>query len=257
MAVVALHRHVWNPQAEPAALLLHGLGSDGRTMWRLADALASTGLRVVAPDLRGHGLSPPAGSYDVAGYAADVRALGGGWALAVGHSLGGAILTVLLGEAGFAARGLLIDPVIALPDARLAELEAGLVAEVGGALDAERLRAEQPRWDDEDVHRKVRASELVSPRVVRRSIRDNAPWDLTAHVARWTVPVHVLAADPAHDALLPPDLAARIEAAGPSATVSVVAGAGHSIHRDDPEPVVAAVLDAVGPGGEAASAGRG
>src|SRR5215210_6421317 len=132
-AVVVLHTRVWNPGGHHRALLLHGLGSDGSTMWRLADHLARLGYEVTAPDLRGQGLSPPAASYAVQDMAADVRLLGTNWDVLVGHSLGGAVAAVLLAEDGLAARGLLIDPVLSVAQADKPGLTEMLVSEVGGA----------------------------------------------------------------------------------------------------------------------------
>lgn len=242
---VELHTLVWNPDAAPSALVLHGLGSDAGTTWRLAGALADRGLRVVAPDLRGHGASPPATGYHLDGYAADLRRLGRGWTVAVGHSLGGALCAVLAAEEGFADRVVLIDPVLRLGAAAAEELRAALVAESGGRLDHAGLRAAQPRWDDEDVHRKVVASSRFSPRVADATLDDNLPWDLRWLPERWRCPVHVLAADPAQGALLgPEDVAGLVRR--PHVTVTTVAGAGHSIHRDDPAAVLAAVLAALG-----------
>lgn len=244
--IVRLHTRVWNPGGAHRALLLHGLGSDGSTMWRLADHLAGRGFEVVAPDLRGQGLSPPATSYGLDEIAADVRALGTGWDLIVGHSLGGAVAAVLLAAEGFAAHGLLLDPVVLIPPERRAEFEAALVGEVGGALTLERVRAEQPLWEDEDVFRLVRASAQVSPHVVRRVVQDNPQWDLLPRVAAWAVPVTILAADPLMGALFPPAHAAAVNQACAAARIITVPEAGHSVHRDAPHTVLAALDHAVG-----------
>jgi len=80
----------------PSVVLLHGLASNLRlwdgVAWRLRDA----GHRVVACDLRGHGLSPkPEGPYDVPTVAADVIALIErlelGACLLAGQSYGGTV----------------------------------------------------------------------------------------------------------------------------------------------------------------------
>src|SRR3954462_15783371 len=86
--------HVAELGAGPPVVFLHGspqFGWSGRH--QLVD-LASTGLRVVAPDLRGYAASdkPPRG-YDALTQAADVagliRALGEGTAFVVGQGGGG------------------------------------------------------------------------------------------------------------------------------------------------------------------------
>ena len=243
---VQLHTRVWNPGGTHRALLLHGLGSDGATMWRLADHLAGRGYEVVAPDMRGQGISPPAASYTLAEIAADVRALGTGWNIVAGHSLGGAVAAVLLGDPGFAAHGLLLDPVLIVPRDWMPDLEAALVNEAGGNLTVEAIRERAPLWDDEDVFRLARAGALLSPNVVRQILRATQPWDLTEWVARWTVPVTILAADPAVEALFTPDHAAAVTAACATARVVTVPQAGHNVHRDAPDTVLAALDHAIG-----------
>jgi esterase len=81
------------PGADPATLLLHGIGNYGRYWDLFADAIAGR-LRLVAPDARGHGESGrPADGYAPADFAADAVAvldrLGVERAVVVGHSMGG------------------------------------------------------------------------------------------------------------------------------------------------------------------------
>lgn len=234
---VALHVRVWNPGASRRVLLLHGAGSDGSTCWRLAEAVAAAGATAVAPDLRGHGLSPTTLDQRIEAHAADVALLADAWDLVVGHSLGGAVLAVLCARPGFARQALLLDPVLALPAGQRPLLRDTLVAEVGGALTAAELERTQPGWDPEDRHRKVLASATVSPRTMRALLEHNDPWDVRAHVPEWACPVHLLAADPAQGALLAPAHAEAAAAAHPGVTVSTIDGAGHSLHRDRPEAV--------------------
>jgi pimeloyl-ACP methyl ester carboxylesterase len=83
------------PVDAPALVLVHGLASDSGT-WELAiPALAKRGLRVIAPDLLGHGRSDkPAYGYSLDGFARSLAelldAIGVSRATFVGHSLGGA-----------------------------------------------------------------------------------------------------------------------------------------------------------------------
>ena len=85
------------PVDGPPVVLLHGIASDSGTWTPALPALADRGLRVIAPDLLGHGDSdkPAAGAYSLAGFAASVDALLDALALPdatlVGHSLGGAV----------------------------------------------------------------------------------------------------------------------------------------------------------------------
>lgn len=243
MAIVALNTHTWNAGGSRRALLVHGLGSDGRTMWRLAEHLADFGFAVTAPDLRGSGDSPTADSYSVADLAGDLRAIGTRWDLYVGHSWGGAVGAYLLADPNFARAGLLLDPVLLFAEEAKPALTVEFQKEVGGAMTLEALRAEVPYWDEKDAIRLVEASAKLSPEVVAAAIADTSPWDFRDEVRRWAVPVTVLAADPAMGAYVDADMVALLSQA-PNATVTVVAGADHSVHRAKPAEVLDA-LDAL------------
>jgi pimeloyl-ACP methyl ester carboxylesterase len=241
-APVRLQTHVWNPLGNRRALLLHGLTSDGTCWWRLASQLADDGWMVLAPDLRGHGRSPTAIAYDLPTLAADVEVLGDGWQLVVGHSLGGAVAAHLLARSRDIAAAVLLDPVLVLPAAARAALHTGLRQEAG-RVTPERVRAEHPAWDERDVQRKVQAAALCTPDVVDAVLDHNDPWDLTDLAAAWSARVHLVAADPQQGGLLDPALAARL-ADGRQVTTETVA-CGHSIQRDAPAAVLAAVARVV------------
>jgi len=118
-----LRLHGWRPAGDPigpTVLVLHGFLDSGATFEALGQLMASAGLRVVAPDLRGFGDSDRVGAggyYHFPDYVADVADLADKLAdehpaplAVVGHSMGGGIATLFAG---------------ALPDrvARLAVLE--------------------------------------------------------------------------------------------------------------------------------------
>jgi pimeloyl-ACP methyl ester carboxylesterase len=87
------------PADGPVVVLVHGLVSDSTTWAPAISALAERGVRVIAPDLLGHGASDKpdcsVGQYSLSGFADCLRdlldALGVPRATFVGHSLGGAI----------------------------------------------------------------------------------------------------------------------------------------------------------------------
>lgn len=254
-APVRLQTHVWNPAGERRALLLHGLTSDGGTWWRLASELAALGFMVLAPDLRSHGRSPTALDHRVATLAADVAQLGSGWDLLVGHSLGGSVAAVLAGQERVPAT-VLVDPVLDLADERRPQLRADILAEIDA--DADRIRRTNPSWSERDVQRKALALHTVTPDVVEAVFEYNDPWDVRWTVPRWAGPVHLMAADPDHGALLAPTTIDEVvRAAGDRVTAEVVDGAGHSVHRDRPDAVLAAIRRLVGPDQAAAAAGSG
>ena len=89
--------HVDLPGEGPPIVLVHGLASCLRLWDGVALRLQALGHRVVACDLRGHGLSPkPDGPYDVGTMAADVidliELLGLGPCLLAGQSYGGTVV---------------------------------------------------------------------------------------------------------------------------------------------------------------------
>lgn len=100
---VALHHHVWTPDAPSAALLVsHGLGEHGGRYARLATELLPRGVATMAVDHRGHGRSEgPRGHADAfrrltddlerrrAHFAASLP--GGVPMFLLGHSLGGLV----------------------------------------------------------------------------------------------------------------------------------------------------------------------
>jgi pimeloyl-ACP methyl ester carboxylesterase len=99
---VSLHYQTWGaPNPDRAVVLIHGLTANHMTWALLGPHLANAGYFVIAPDLRGRGLSgkPPQG-YGVAIHAADLLALldalNIGQADIVGHSLG-AVIAMYLG----------------------------------------------------------------------------------------------------------------------------------------------------------------
>jgi pimeloyl-ACP methyl ester carboxylesterase len=88
--------------ASPALLLVHGWGSDGED-WAGHLPLLAPHHRVLVPELPGHGRTPDrpgscAPRVLAAGLAGWLRGLGTGPVIAVGHSMGGQVVTALAVE---------------------------------------------------------------------------------------------------------------------------------------------------------------
>lgn len=202
------------------AVLVHGIMASYETWCRVAPALVARGYRVVMPDLRGHGDSPRADAYSAELFAADlVDTVPPGADLALGHSLGGLALSLVVSELR-PVRAVYSDPVWRLGRGPGPEpfREAALTFSAAG------IRAAAPRWTDEDV-----AAEVAG---LRRWDVASADWLADASDAVPERPVVPSLVQAAGDGLLvPPDFAAELRGRG--FAVRTVASTGHCVHRDD------------------------
>ena len=146
--MASLHTHTFGPAAGPPVLALHGVTGHGRRYRRLAEE-GLPEMRVVAPDLRGHGRSIWEPPWSVETLVADLLdtldAADVERAAVVGHSYGGLLGMHLAAHApARVERLVLIDPAVALPAADM--LEA-----------AESTRRDEG-WDTEEEARADRMS---------------------------------------------------------------------------------------------------
>ncbi|WP_127475984.1 alpha/beta fold hydrolase [Microbacterium sulfonylureivorans] len=249
-APLTLPRLSWGaPDATRRALLVHGLGSNGALMWRYGVALADAGWRADAVDLRGHGTAPRALDYTIAAYATDLAATlptdGGSWDLVVAHSLGGAAASVAASaDPRWANRLVLIDPAIALTD-RDREIVRASQEESFADPSTHAVREAHPHWHEQDVELKSLSAQQAGRWAVEQTSAQNQVWDVTDAAAVLAVPTHVIASDPEVYSIFAGKPAESVVAANPRISMSVVAGAGHSPHRDEPEATVAHLLAAL------------
>jgi pimeloyl-ACP methyl ester carboxylesterase len=203
------------------AVLIHGITSDSSGWHRFGPDLAARGYRVLAPDLRGHGLSPR-GEYSPEAWADDlVESVPAEPELALGHSLGGLTLALAV-ERLRPARAVYEDPAWLVPGEHAGQAAAGFAAQKG--WDRGQVVAVNPRWPADDIDVKMAALERWDPATTSAL---GGGWN---HVPdRAVVPSLLQLADPSE--LVPPPMAERLRQAG--FEVRVVPGAGHSIHRDD------------------------
>lgn len=248
-APVTLPRLAWgDPAAARRALLVHGLGSNGALMWRFADALADDGWHAEAVDLRGHGTAPRTLDYRIAAYAADLavtRPEGGGtWDLVIGHSLGGAAATAAAADdPGWTSRLVLIDPAIHLAQ-RDRQIVRDSQTRAFADPSAEAVGAEHPDWHPQDIELKALSARQASRWAVEQTSEQNPEWDVREAASRLSVPTHVIASDPKVYSIFTGALVDEV-LANPRVTMSVVAGAGHSPHRDRPEATLTLLREAL------------
>jgi len=249
-APVLLPRLSWgDPDSPRTALLVHGLGSSGALMWSLGDALTNAGWHATAIDLRGHGDAPRALDYTVGAYAVDLAHTlprrGRPWDAVIGHSLGGAASTVAAAsDPDWTRRLVLIDPAI-LVDGRDASIVRRSQERAFADNRIEVVQEEHPHWHPQDQELKIDAVARGSRWAVEQTSAQNQPWDVRADAARLMIPTHIIGADPEVYSLFTGDVADQVLAANENISMSIVAGAGHSPHRDKPDDTIRQLLEAL------------
>lgn len=238
MSTVELPTLAWgSPAADRTALLVHGLGSNAITMWRIGEHLASTGWFAVAVDQRGHGNAPRTVRYRIEDYARDLLAVPTErpWDVAIGHSIGGASLVVASGlEPGFAERLVLIDPSLKTGPEHREQIRANQLANHAG-LTVERQTELFPHWHPQDIEASVLAVRAASAFALEHSVLDNPDWDVLDRAVALTVPTLVVQGDPAVMARYTDEHGEFVESANPLVTRQVIPGTGHNVHRDAPD----------------------
>ncbi|RST17712.1 alpha/beta fold hydrolase [Streptomyces sp. WAC05374] len=226
-----LHTTTWG-EGDRVALLIHGIMADHRTWRRVGPALAERGYRVLAVDLRGHGASGRAETYTAQDFADDVvETLPKGAELAVGHSLGGLTLSLAV-ERLAPRRAVYSDPAWHLP-AGEDGFRGDLFAQFK-EVSREIVTAMNPRWEAADVDIELETLK-VWDEATAYGLEPVAGTDLLPPVP--VVPSLVTLADPSR--LISRELAGVLRARG--FEVRTVAGAGHTIHRDDFDAFMAAL----------------
>ncbi|MFF4445794.1 alpha/beta fold hydrolase [Streptomyces sp. NPDC001502] len=217
-----LHTQTWG-EGDRVALLIHGIMADHRTWRRVGPALADHGYRVIAVDLRGHGASGR-GEYSPALFADDVvETLPAGAELAIGHSLGGLTLSLAVDRLR-PARAVFSDPAF-----HLAAPAEGFGPEVLAQFKTatkEQIRAMSPRWEEVDVDIELETLAVWDERTAL-SLAPLVGADLMPPAP--VVPSLVQLADPS--VLIDEERTRLLKSRG--FEVRSVAGAGHTIHRDD------------------------
>ena len=231
-----LHCLTWgDPASTRSALLIHGVTSNAQSWIRVGPKLAEQGYYVVAPNLRGHGLSGKAdGHYSLLEMAGDlVEIAPANLEFVIGHSFGG-VMAIVAEEQGFLNPEYIVleDPVLhfadkALPARLLKNDEANLPRSVEGILEA------NPKWERVDAEGKLASLGSINWDHMKQVFSDNAPWDLRASVVEIGKKKPIWLILPAESFYVPTADADDLrQALGTDAVVNLP-GTDHSIHRDD------------------------
>ncbi|MDR9396266.1 alpha/beta hydrolase [Pontimonas sp.] len=250
MSTLTLPRIGWGDEHSTRhALIVHGLGSSAHTGWYIGSGLAEAGWYATAVDLRGHGSAPRAPRYRISDFAADLSetrpAHGGAWDVVIGHSIGAAASVVAQSTSPRWARKLiLLDPALALTAERKELVRTGQLYGHDELTEAEVAR-DNPHWHPLDVELRVRSTRQASRFALEAAVADNPDWDVTEQAAQVNVSTLILGGDPAVDSMFTGDHAAAVLESNPLMSHVVIAGAGHSVHRDRPEETLSQIVRAL------------
>ena len=237
-------------------LLLHGITDSGLCWGRTADALAEQ-YTIYALDQRGHGASDaPLSGYAYTDCAMDtlalLRVIGIESAIVMGHSYGAKIgMTMAAVQPAAVSKLILIDPPLstfpldASPETASRErLEWSRWLVALEPLEHEKLRAwihqSSPRWSDAECAAWADSKIQVSPNIWQAGGIQIAD-DWRATFAQITCPTLLVYGDAELGSLIDLSLAEQVIARLAYGQAAHVAGAGHSIQRDEFEAFMAEV----------------
>ena len=240
--------------AGPLIVLIHGSGVSARYWVEQLRGLAPPG-HAVALDLPGHGqsddaLDPSAEHYaDVVGDF--VEALGVGPAIAVGHSLGGAVALALAARRPAVLRGLVLLsacarlPATETPAQWLLPFLPGPLRKALFFMTAKRLLF-APCASAGAIGLGMQELRACRPQTLARDIAIARRMDLTEPARTLRLPTLILCGS--RDQVTPPELSRELNALVAGSRLVVIEGAGHMAQIEAPAVVnreIAAFADAV------------
>lgn len=243
--------------AMPLLVLLHGFTNTGAS-WDGVVAALPRAYRAVAPDLRGHGAAGQARPVALEAVIGDVGALiaEDGCALC-GYSMGGRLaLHVALALAGRVRRLVLIgaSPGLADPgereerrradEALAAEVEAMTIDAFAERWARTPVLAGQPAAVRDRVDADRRRNTPAGLAAALRGLGAGALPSLWGRLGELTIPVDLVVGERDEKFRA---VAERMAARLPAARVTVVAGAGHAVHLEDPAAVAAVIAGHASP----------
>jgi pimeloyl-ACP methyl ester carboxylesterase len=231
---------------DPPIVFVHGWTCD-RTLFEPQVEHFQAGHRVLAVDLRGHGLSAkPDQPYTIPGFADDVAWLcgevGASRPVLVGHSMGATVvLDVAARHPELPSAVVMIDaaPIVSAPDT--VRTASDVTAALQGP-DAEAARAAIAQHTVAQVHRNPELQARILQCMA--STPDHVAVSCVAHMSEWDgeaaaraciAPIlHIAADDPLNDA-------AELRRLNPSLRTAQTVGAGHFNHLEVPDQVNAMI----------------
>jgi len=229
---------------KPALVLAHGFSDDGLCWTPVAEILAPD-YDVIMVDARGHGRSAaPEQGYGSAEHVADlagvISALRLQRPILLGHSMGAMSTLLLAGTYPDLPRAILLeDP----PPAWSANWPPPNTPRRGGhtnwIVDVKRKTREEmiadqhaasPSWSEAELGPWADSKLRLSMNVLNEGGQVSVDWNAAVH--RVTCPTLLITADRERGAIVSPEGAAELQAILPHVKVAHIAGAGHSIRRE-------------------------
>ncbi|MFP4395451.1 MAG: alpha/beta fold hydrolase [Anaerolineales bacterium] len=247
---------------KPPVMLAHGFSDNGLCWTPVAEVLEAD-YDVIMPDARGHGRSariPPAPSEEVGwemladDLAGLIAALGLDRPALLGHSMGAATAALVAARHPEHTRAILLeDPPWqdAPPNKPSDEDEKpeepkhtippwwrDLPNKTRAELIAE-CQEEHPAWSMAEIEPWAESKRQFDPHIFKIPAGPRPAW--RTYVAKITCPTLLITADPDQGALVTAEVAHAAQRLLPDLRIEHIAGAGHSIRREQFEPYIAAV----------------
>jgi len=232
----------------PTLVLLHGLGATG-AVWQGVGRLLHPSLRLIAPDLRGHGESDkPVTGYLPRDYASDVATLltlqPVSPVILLGHSLGAVVAALVAAERPeLVGKLVLVDPPFD-PDRPRDHIEAvaRLRHEPSGALERY-LQEREPGLGDLYARAIADLFRSAADGPFQAAQRSEPGFATQAAVLRSVgAPTLLIAADPTLDAALGEKAAHTLAASLRDGRLLTIPGARHAVHASHPRDFATAVV---------------
>lgn len=239
-------------------LAIHGFPHD-HTLWDAQRAGLAPHARVITPDLRGFGTSPPPeGGLSMRAYATDLKnllnALKAAPAVVMGLSMGGYVALAFAALFPEAIQGLILCNTRATADtpaARAARLDSARRVELEGVWPVvegmlEGMTSPLSRQADPELNGRVESMmRRQRPEGVAAALRGMAERpDRSEMLGGIKVPALVITGS--HDTLIPPAESETLAATLPRARLITISGAGHLTCLENPVAFNAAVAEFLG-----------